>query len=670
MKPSQNQPSNPTLPPLTLGEAHTIETELDPHLQMAILSRNEGEPIDGRVSESTPGGDTRIDVIAKLRNPEDAIAELAVVRTIGQIVTANLDVRDIETVRNHPNVISLKMARRLHSTLNTSVADIGATQARITQTLPPNLNPINGQGVVVGVIDYGCDFKHPNFRKADGKSRVLALWDQRGGFNSLSPTGFGYGREFTTQMLDDALATGAPYQKIGYDPDRGSHGTHVLDIAAGNGAATGNPGVAPAADIVFVHIAHDDNDDNTSFGNSKMLLEAADYIFAKAQALGKSAVINMSLGSHGGPHDGSTLAEEGFDTLLQPPGRAIVIAAGNAWEQGGHAHGEVTSTAPKTLHWEHRQDNLTDNELEIWYSGDRRLAVTLISPNGERLGSVSPGLTVPILAGASTLGRIVHRQRDPNNGDNTINVFLNASLPTGLWQVELQTTEPTPVEFHAWIERDNVNQSRFTTQDVNPAYTIGSISCGAKTIAVGSYLSGVPTADLSPFSAEGPTRDGRQKPEISAPGQFLNPYWQWGILAANSTTASTTRMSGTSMASPHVTGAIALLMQLAVRPLTIDEIRTALIGTARPVAGTTGSTWHPRYGFGKIDVLAMLGTQVPEPVLPRPNPLGSTDALAAHDFNGQDPIFAQMLSALTATSNQSHTRVRIQIDVEPIASSK
>ena len=84
---------------------------------------------------------------------------------------------------------------------------------------------------------------------------------------------------------------------------------------------------------------------------------------------------------------------------------------------------------------------------------------------------------------------------------------------------------------------------------------------GESTIAVGSYLSGVPDLELSPFTAEGPTRDAKHKPEVSAPGQYLHPYWRWGILAAKSSTQGTTRMSGMSMDALHVTGLVALLMQ-------------------------------------------------------------------------------------------------------------
>jgi subtilisin family serine protease len=382
-----------------------------------------------------------------------------------------------------------------------------------------------------------------------------------------------------------------------------------MDIAAGNGRGTGEQGVAPGTDLVFVHVAADDYQAETeSFGNSRRLLEAVKYVFDKASALGRECVVNLSLGTHGGPHDGSTLVEEGFDALLETPGRAIVIAAGNSFLRAGHASGQVAPSTPKELNWQiGRPDpatgapaDPTPNEMEVWYSGNLELAVSVVTPSGQTLGPVPLGGTYNIVSGNSVLGKIAHPQHD--NGDNQIDIWLTNQLPLGDWKVQLSATGTESVPFNAWIERDDLGQSRFGEADVDFTHTLGSISCGTHTIVVGSYDARHPTHPLSVFSSEGPTRDGKEKPEVSAPGQDVGAAWSL-------THDRITLKSGTSMAAPHVTGLVALLLQTtAGTHLPISQIRDAVISPARNKAPSSEG-WDSRYGNGRVDAAGAVATQ-------------------------------------------------------------
>lgn len=654
---------------LSLSKPKKITTGLDPNLQRVILESREGKEIDPAIGQSAEDGIITVDVIAKLKDPQKTVPGLNAVRTVGQIITGTVQVNDIESVRSDDNIVSLKLATKLHKQLEFSVPEIQATQNQLEMALPAGTDPINGRGIIIGVIDYGCDFNHNNFRHADGATRLLFLWDQQGGNSSISPQGFDYGREFDANRINNAIQSNNPYQALAYHPGDGSHGTHVMDIAAGNGQSTGRPGVAPNADLIFVHISAGDISGEETFGNSARLLDAVDYIFTKADERGQPAVINISLGTHGGPHDGSSLVEQGLDTLLEQPNRAIVIAAGNSWMKGSHASGEVTANASHSLTWQIDPEDFTENELEVWYDGNNELEVTLITPNGLRLGPVALGTTVNITSQDNPMGKIIHRQHDPNNNDNHIDILLNASLPAGEWGVELVTSGPEAVAFHAWIERDSIgrNQSKFAPDDDDRSHTIGSISCGARTIAVGSYLSGVPDLDLSPFTAEGPTRDGKQKPEISAPGQFLHPFWEKGILAARSSMQGAIRMSGTSMAAPHVAGLIALLMQAAGRSLSITEIREAVINAARKNPPPSGTTWHPRYGAGRVDAVSSILTQLAQVPVPLSAP-APISVLQPQISNGADKVSVEsLLLTLANVATDSGTRVRIQMEVEPVS---
>jgi subtilisin family serine protease len=177
-------------------------------------------------------------------------------------------------------------------------------------------------------------------------------------------------------------------------------------------------------------------------------------------------------------------------------------------------------------------------------------------------------------------------------------VFLERRFPgwdpSGNWRLRIHGRLVTDGQVHAWIERDNVNPSQFAPPHDN-THTIGSISCGQKTIVVGSYDAHKTSRPLSFFSSAGPTRDQRRKPEVAAPGH--------AVLAAHSrTTTGVVRKSGTSMAAPAVAGVIALVYaeaQARNLDLDIDQLRSILQDATRRNP-PYGSDWDDRYGFGRL----------------------------------------------------------------------
>jgi subtilisin family serine protease len=470
--------------------------------------------------------------------------------------------------------------------------------------LPAGHQTNGGDGVVVGIIDYGCDFAHKNFRNKDGSTRLLAIWDQNGNVTAASP--FGYGKEHSRDEINLALQHANPYTALDYAPEpnspssTGTHGTHVMDIAAGNGNGTGTPGVAPKADLIFVDVSHADlafqgpGMVDSTFGDSVRLLEALKYIFDNAG--NRPCVINISLGTNGGPHDGTTLVEQGIDSLLRArPNRAVTIAASNAFDDGIHAAGVVQEGQTKDLLWELLTVPRSDLELEVWYKSEDRFTVELSAPDGSVLATVAPGASpVTLEVGGQVAVLVTNRLQDPNNSDNNISVFLSAGMPAGTYTVRLKGDKVTGGSFHAWIERDNLSQSQFARPHDN-SHTIGSISCGHLPIVVGSYDAHKPTLPLSYFSSAGPTRDGRSKPEVSAPGH--------GVLAAKSRTQTgVVRKSGTSMAAPAVAGVVALVFaeaQARSQNLTIEQTRALVIDSTRRTP-PPGNGWHPQYGEGRV----------------------------------------------------------------------
>lgn len=588
-------------------EKTDIYADLDPYLQRLLEQRNRG--LTTEATASTEAGE--IAVIAKVSDL-DAWNNMSEVRTgadIGStpdgyhLVTARIPLERLEQVRRAPFVISLKPGVPLKPNLKATLAEIHARK----DLLPPSCVGNQGEGVIIGIVDNGCDFAHPSFRKSDWKTRLLAIWDQGGALSETSP--FGYGTEHTQDDINRALQTTDPYRTLAYDVPRSAHGTHVMDIA------TGNNGVAPNADVVFVEITTPIPTDpeevmRTNFGDSVQLVEAIRYIFD--QAGDRPCVVNFSLGTNGGPHDGSNLAEQAIDVMLmQKPNRAAVMAAANSYEDGIHAAGSVPRDGFVDFQWELKEFDFTDNELEVWYKAGDQFRLEVISPDGVSVASLELGENGKLKNDrGETMMFLAHRKQDPNNGDNVISLFNSPKLgiPKGKWTVRLHGVQVSDGSFHAWIERDDLGQSHFVPP-LDKTHTLGSISCGKKTIAVGSYDAHKPDTPLSSFSSSGQTRDGRFKPEISAPGQ--------DVLAAQSRSlVSETRKSGTSMAAPAVAGTIALILAEAKAKnlsLTIDEIRDILTQTARKTPPEHSEGWHPRYGYGRVDAAACVAMVQPNP---------------------------------------------------------
>ncbi|MGI9422026.1 MAG: S8 family serine peptidase [Hyphomicrobiaceae bacterium] len=587
-----------------------IDQQMDPRLQYAIARSYFG--ITEFATASTE--ENEIAVIARVSNVAawENMSEVSVGATLGKqengdtIVTGRVPVVRIQVVRGKSFVKSLKATQRLSPVLASSTDE---TNAR-PQQLPTGNLTNGGAGVVIGIIDYGCDFAHENFLTLSGQSRFRSIWHQAGTAQASSP--FGYGREFKNAEINAALTQSNPYAALGYGPSMdpsGTHGTHVMDIATGNGRGTGVPGLAPQSDIVFVDISHADIPFDgpavvgSTFGDSARLLEAIQYIFD--QANGQPCVVNISLGTNGGPHDGSTLVEEGIDRIVRAgTNRAVVIAASNSFTDGIHASETVTAGGTTDLIWEIPPGDISHNEFELWYDGNDRIAVELIKPNGENLGILEPGQNGTITNNGQIEVFAANRLGDPNNNDNLINIFLDESADAGSWTIRLTGRSITNGAFHAWIERDNLRPSQFSPPHDN-SHTIGSISCGRESIVVGSYDAHKSSRPISFFSSSGPTRDQRSKPEISAPGHR--------VLAARSRTNNgVVRKSGTSMAAPAVCGIVGLMFAEAAQrnlSLSVGDVRSILQSTARS-SPPTGTGWDARYGEGRIDANAAVSAVI------------------------------------------------------------
>ena len=496
----------------------------------------------------------------------------------------------------------------------------------------PDPETEDGSGVIVGVADFGCAFAHRNFRLDNGETRLLYLMDQN------------TGKEFSSTQINRSLAKPGSYKALGYDPhakhfmsqmtrrlvdsefrgcearflDRtGTHGTHVLDIAAGNGGnglGTGVKGVASGASLIFVQVKLRKDNRRLDVLRTADVLDAISYIIFKAQISGMPVVVNVSLSLNSGPHDGSQIFDAALEALLNQPGRAVVFPAGNYREMQMHATGWVARNRPRTLSWRLYMGDKSRNEVQIWYDGtDEPLDATLTrTSRAEPFDpiAVAERERKPIEA-EETRGMIWGSVDDPANKSRKLLIKLDptiSSAPIGeRWEIQLSTKSANPVSFHAWVERDDQGQSGFEQEDSDHSYTLGAFACGARSITVGAYYRASFNEKVRDFSSAGPTRDGRRKPELIAPGfkvwaaKSQNRVGADGFHAASDN--GPVAKSGTSMAAPYVSGVVALLLQKKANA-TIEEIRSALMESTTPVENA--GVWDSRTGYGRVDVKGAL----------------------------------------------------------------
>lgn len=503
-----------------------------------------------------------------------------------------------------------------------------------------------GQGVIIGVLDSGIDWCHGDFiDDMIGGSRIRFLWDQ-----NLTPeldgelaadvgndgnTANDYGVEYTAAQINAALnagdcALGNPANRRIRSADRLGHGTHVAGIAAGDGSATNGQeppgkyrGVAPKADLIVIKLKEGEEE---GFSEGTGIIDGIAYLVAKAKALNQPAVANLSLGNHGGPLDGTGLLDQVVQSSVGPS-QVIVASAGNERFIPIHAEGTIAANESDTLAVDlsncHSPD-CTDIGINFWYDSGDAYTITVSAPNGTPL-SADDGATRSAVIDGSIV-QIFNATSSPPNGDKNSSVFFSGrGSGAFVWSVTLQRRENRGSgKWDAWalsdlgeiFFRDHV--PRYPDLSVagtvaTPGSSHGAITVGAHPIKF-RWDSPAGTQQYMPafidfgrvfvFSSNGPTRDGRIKPDVTAPS-FVMSAASADCRASNclpERLASDGRHrieGGTSVSAPMVTGAAALILQVDPtnfpRPLLRNTAtRDVLTGTDLP-----NNIW----GHGKVNLL-------------------------------------------------------------------
>jgi subtilisin family serine protease len=616
--------------------ARPLNPALDPRLRRLVHAQDDPARLDDLTASqvtardgSLPSGGpptTRVLVRASRPTPSAATPDTTWTTVAEGIYAVQLPIADLETLADDPQVQFVEAARLMAPQLVSSVPETRADRLRVAKPPRPALS---GLGIVVGIVDFGLDFTLEDFVNPDGTTRIAFIWDQSltPQAGEAAPAGFTRGVEYDADAINAALKDPNPFSVVRHLPEPASHGTHVAGTAAGSGRsgdatfpAGRYVGVAPEATIIYVQ--PDTSGNAGSFTDSVAVAEAMSYIYQKAAQLGRPCVVNMSLGQNGGSHDGESVVEQAVDRLLEVPGRAFVHAAGNEHTWRGHASGGLTEGEVRTLQWRTgggmpvpggqlpAGPDRSPNELEIWYSPRDELHVRLIDPTGAPTPVVIPGQTELHNFPGGNSAFVDSERFSPLNGDARIFLAVDPGTTTqvaaGIWRVEITAVRVRSGRFDAWIERDArdpannfADQSFFVGTDFDPVMTLGTPATSRRGISVANYNH--VTVAPSSSSSRGRTRDGRDKPEVAAPGtNIVSSCAMGGRPNGGGVHPMRTTMSGTSMAAPHVAGIVALLLELDPT-LSAAQLRKALLASANPPNGVL--PFDVAWGYGRVDAV-------------------------------------------------------------------
>lgn len=409
-----------------------------------------------------------------------------------------------------------------------------------------------GKDVLIGVVDSGVDYQHPDFIDERGETRILKIWDQSVPGNP--PEGYVLGSEYTSEQINEALRAGNRSQAYEIVPSRdlSGHGTQVLGIAAGNGNASNGTyiGMAPQSDILVVKLG---NPREESFPRTTELMQGVDYLIRQGIAYDRPIAINVSFGNNYGSHEGDSLVTTYLDSVSSLGRTVICVGSGNNGRDALHVLGQLRMGMESKAELSVSEYESSLN-VQLWKSYADLFDIFITNPAGERVGPLNERLGPQRFYMGRTQLLIYYGKPGPYSTSQEIYIdFLpmNQYVNSGIWTFTLVPRQVVDGRFDMWLPGGGVLNTGTKFLNPNPETTLTVPGTAAKVITVGAYDSKNQT--YADFSGRGFTRVTNQvKPDLAAPG-------------VNITTARVgggyTSVTGTSFATPFVTGATALLME-------------------------------------------------------------------------------------------------------------
>ena len=414
--------------------------------------------------------------------------------------------------------------------------------------IPPVQRPplnLTGRGVLVGIIDSGIDYANPVFRNADGTTRIRNLWDQS--LSENPPEGYLIGTEYTSEQINEALRQPTIEQRRQIVPsqDISGHGTAVAGVAAGNSQEY--RGVAYESDLIVVKLGLPRLN---GFPRTTELMQAIDYVIRKALEYGQPIAINLSFGNTYGAHDGNSLLEQFIQDASNRWKNVICIGTGNEGNTAGHVSGILDENEQVEIELA-VQENETGINVQIWKAYYDLVDILLEAPSGVRIGPIQEILGSQRFRIGETEILLYYGEPSPYTIDQEIYMdFLPRTdyITSGIWRIILVPREIISGNYALWLPSESVlnEGTQFLSPSVQGTLTIPSTAF--RTIGVGAYNSA--TMTYADFSGRG--AGARIKPDLVAPGVNVRAPIPGGGFG---------EFSGTSFATPFVTGSAALLMQ-------------------------------------------------------------------------------------------------------------
>lgn len=473
-----------------------------------------------------------------------------------QFAIAHIDKGQITSLAQYPYIVYITFA-----------TPMGYINLALNQICAGNIaNPLGtynltGRGTLIGIIDTGIDYAHPDFIREDLQSRILYLWDQT--LEGNSPEGFRTGSQYSNVQINQALIEPTKEQQLEIVPSQDTigHGTAMAGIAAGNGRASNgqNIGVAPECELIIVKVGSEGGD--SLFPTDKDIMLGIKYVLQKAQELNRPISILIGVGDNLAAHDGEAILERYIDQMAATWRCNFVVGTGNQANKGSHASGILNNNETQVVQF-FIDRNQVSYACSIWKQFIDIVEIIIESPRGEQTEALSILTPNRAFIFGNTVVMVNFSLASIERTRQEIFIWIQgtppASIDQGIWTILLRANDILDGTYNIWgsMIDDPVNQTRFLAEDPNITLTIPSTSSKITSVAAFNAVS----SQVAAFSGRGYTALNQIKPDITAPGVAI-------ITTSSAEGLLYETVSGTSAAAAFVAGAYAIFMEYGIAQL-------------------------------------------------------------------------------------------------------